>query len=150
LLAETMKEHPQASEKTIHDHLWKKIEDIQSYYLTLFDNWFANNYPHMEVVQQGPNDVVARRKIQPRHTAAQKAAQKTKAIQRLANFVYMNQVLSTRKFMSDSSSHDVKREGGYFGAVAKAAGKHGALALVGKHLEEKDLKNIRSRYFKEA
>lgn len=145
LLAETMKEYPQASEKTHHDKLWDKIREIDSYYLTLFDNWFASNYTYMEVIDQGPNNVAVRRKVR-RINTARKAVAKTRAKELLSNFVLMNQVLSTGRLLRDSTFFDCKREGGWYTALSK---KGRALEIVGKKLEEKDVQNIHARYFKQ-
>ena len=146
LIKDAVRSHPRASEAEIRNEVWETIKNEQNYFETIFDYWFANNYRSFfieELEGEGTaivpikkaNGVV--RSNQPTREEVEKAKEELRPI-------LMDHILSSGKQLRDATFNDLKNESGWL----KEVSKHGKpTEVVGKHLTEKNLWNLRKRIF---
>lgn len=145
LIRDAVISRPRASEAEIRNVVWETIKNEKGYFETIFDYWFANNYRSF-FIEELENEAIlitpvkrtcARQSNQPSRPEIEKAKEEMRPI-------LMDHMLSGGMLLREATFGECKKEGGWLKEVAKY-GKPSE--VVGKHLTEKDLWNLRKRIF---
>ncbi len=146
LIKDAVRAYPRASEAEIRNAVWEIVENEKDYFTTIFDYWFANNYRSFFIEELEADTPVitpmrktngAIRSNQPSREEIEKAKEEMRPI-------LMDHILANGKALRESTFKDCEKESGWL----KEVSKHGKpTEVVGKHLTEKNLWNLRKRIF---
>lgn len=160
LLRDAIISNPRASEAEIAEIVWETVRNERGYHKPIFDYWFANNYRHFytEETENGMSVVVTEMKGKARASGAvvtngsgnrgetaRSNREKVETAKKEMMVVLMDHMLSSGKRLRAATFGECLKEGGWLALVGKQGRPN---EVVGKHLTEKDLLNLRLRAFK--
>lgn len=145
VLRDAILANPKASEAEIAEAVWETIRNERGYWRSIFDYWFANNYRHFYVDELDEHSVT----IRERRTVRANGNNKQEVASRKDELrtILMDHVLSSGKRLRDATFRECAQESGWLREVAKQGKPN---AIVGKHMTEKDLLNLRMRATKKS
>lgn len=132
--------NPKASEAHIAEVVWETVRNERGYWRSIFDYWFANNYRHFYVDELAEHSVTVseRRTVRANGNRKQEIATRKEELRT----ILMDHALSSGKLLRNATFRECAQESGWLREVSKQGKPN---AIVGKHLTEKDLLNLRMR-----
>lgn len=150
LIKDAVRANPHSSEAEIRAYVWEIVESERSYVTAIFDYWFANNYRSFFIDELEARSGVYNEPLVSKHVSIVKSNHPSRAeIEKAKDElrpILMDQILSNGKKLRDATFKDCMRESGWLKEVSKN-GK--PTEVIGKHLTEKHLWNLRTRIFTE-
>jgi hypothetical protein len=135
------------SEKTIKDECRKRCLASNDLVSALFDYWFENSRRDLVIQTYAPNSTAvlgAKTKTKHKTGPVKNHAVEVKEIKERMVSRLLDTTLSSGTTLRAATFKECEREGRWFSAVG-ALGKPNQ--IVGAHLTERDLCNVRLRYF---
>jgi hypothetical protein len=146
LIKDAVRAHPRASEAEIRNEVWEVVKNEKEYMTTVFDYWFANNYRSffIEEIEGEAATIVPIKKANGSYKSNQPTRAEVDEAKEKLRPILMDQILSSGKTLREVTFKDCEKGSGWL----KEVSKHGKpTEVVGKHLTEQNLWNLRKRVF---